>query len=46
MFLSDRDFYGFCFILILAGVMIGGVLFVVLPWFWDYIKPWLHTLTA
>lgn len=29
-----------------AGVVIGGILFVGIPWAWQYVKPWLHTITG
>lgn len=28
------------------GVAIGFILFVVLPWLWGFLKPYIHYLTA
>ena len=32
--------------LIGVGVAVWFVLFVVLPWLWQFVKPWIHALTA
>lgn len=44
--MDGRMFDGVITFLICAGVAIGFVLFVVLPWLWQFVKPWIHTLTA
>lgn len=31
---------------ITVGIAIGFVLFVVVPWLWDFVKPWIHALTG
>jgi hypothetical protein len=31
---------------IAAGIVIGGVIFVVIPWAWQYVKPWIHQITG
>lgn len=31
---------------LVAGVVIGFVLFVAIPWAWQYVKPWIHQMTA
>lgn len=35
-------FYGMAII----GFLIGFVAFVVLPWFWRLLKPWIHQVTG
>jgi len=32
--------------LITVGIAIGFVLFVVVPWIWDFVKPWIHAWTG
>ncbi|MFA7287135.1 MAG: hypothetical protein WC052_05735 [Patescibacteria group bacterium] len=29
-----------------GGVAIGFVLFVAIPWAWQFIKPWIHSTTG
>ena len=39
-------FEGIVIAMIAVGVAIGFVLFVVVPWLWQFVKPWIHMLTA
>ena len=32
--------------LIVVGFLAGFVVFVVLPWIWTYLKPWIHAATG
>lgn len=43
---SDSVWQAMIIFLIAIGVAAGFVLFVVLPWLWDLLKPWLHGLTG
>jgi len=44
--MTDRDWLGYCCVLVLFGVLIGGILFVGVPWLWGFAKPLLHAATA
>lgn len=35
-------FYG----MFIIGLLAGFALFVVLPWFWRLLKPWIHQVTS
>lgn len=39
-------FDGLVTFLICVGVAVGFALFVVVPWLWQFVKPWIHVLTA
>jgi hypothetical protein len=41
----DGLFSGLVTIGLIAGLFSGFVLFVVVPWLWEWIKPWLHGVT-
>ncbi|MGL4404742.1 MAG: hypothetical protein ACRCT6_03220 [Notoacmeibacter sp.] len=45
-FISGGDVKAMFFMLIMFGVFIGFVLFVGIPWLWQYIKPFVHAMTA
>ena len=44
--MDGRMFDGVIPFLIGVGVAVGFVLFVVLPWLWQFVKPWIHAMTA
>ena len=44
--MDGRMFDGVIPFLIGVCVAVGFVLFVVLPWLWQFVKPWIHALTA
>ena len=44
--MDGRMFDGMITFLIAAGVAVGFVLFIVVPWLWQFVKPWIHALTA
>lgn len=33
----------FCLVI---GFLVGGVVFVAIPWLWDLLKPWMHAIAA
>lgn len=33
-------------VLIVIGIFIGFVLFIGVPWLWDLLKPWIHSITG
>ena len=39
-------FEGLVTAMIALGIAIGFVLFIVVPWLWQFVKPWIHMLTA
>lgn len=39
-------FKGLFTALILFGVVIGGLLFLLIPWLWRLVKPWIHAVTG
>jgi len=43
---GDGMFRGLFTMLIVFGVAIGGVLFVLIPWLWRLVKPWIHSVTG
>ena len=45
-YINSDAFGAFMGALIVIGIAIGGVLFVVLPWLWHLIKPWIHSVTG
>lgn len=45
MYGSDM-FRGLFTALILLGVVIGGILFIVVPWLWRMLKPLIHSVTG
>jgi hypothetical protein len=43
---GDDMFKSLMIALVVGGVAIGFVLFVIVPWLWTFIRPWLHFITA
>jgi len=50
MIFSERDLtkpIGFlCVLCTVLGFALGFVGFVVLPWLWQFARPWIHAMTA
>ncbi|UXB37722.1 hypothetical protein [Stenotrophomonas maltophilia] len=42
----DGMFVGFAIICALAGAAVFALLFWLVPWVWELIKPWLHMVTT
>ncbi|QXF03595.1 MULTISPECIES: hypothetical protein [Xanthomonas] len=42
----DGMFIGFAIMCALVGATIFALLFWLVPWLWELIKPWLHMVTA
>ena len=42
----NLDFTGFFIALIVLGIIIGLILGVAVPWLWELVKPWIHSITA
>lgn len=40
------DLGGFLAVVMVIGIVIGLALAYGAPWLWDFVKPWLHALTA
>lgn len=40
------DLDGFFAALVVFGVVIGIVLAVGIPWLWNLLKPWIHSVTG
>jgi hypothetical protein len=43
---ADGAFAGVVWAMIILGVLIGFVLFVGVPWLWNFIKPFIHSITG
>jgi len=44
--MDGKMFDGLFTALILIGVAIGFGIFVVIPWAWQYVKPFIHAITG
>lgn len=44
--MDGRIFEGVITFLVCSGIAIGFVLFVVIPWLWQYVKPFIHAITS
>ena len=42
----DNAILGFGIACAVIGAAIFAVLFWLVPWVWELVKPWLHTVTA
>lgn len=42
----DLDFTPVLWACLAVGMFVAWILFIVVPWFWDVIKPWLHTISG
>lgn len=45
-FISPGDMQAFFITLIVIGILIGTLLAIGIPWIWNLIKPWIHTITG
>lgn len=46
MYSFENLFLGFGIICALIGAAIFGFFFWLIPWLWELVKPWLHTITG
>lgn len=45
-FISHSDFVFFMVVLVVIGILIGGALFLGVPWLWGILRPFVHGWTA
>lgn len=45
-FIDGRMFTAMCWFFAIVGLLGGVVLFLVIPWLWRLLKPWIHSVTA
>ena len=45
-FISESDWNGMIFVILLAGVVLGAFIFEGIPFLWHLLRPWIHSVTG